>query len=108
MRLHITSRGYLRIKCLIFQYAGDLIITKSDQALIFTAFYAGGLAIVMPGSYLCDVFGASNLVFYGAVFNVVGTFATPFIARSMDSWALVLLRFLMGCGQVRYLCIIDF
>jgi len=41
---------------------GDLVIPKSEQALIFTSFYAGGLFIVMPGSYLCDRFGARSLV----------------------------------------------
>ncbi|KAH7725442.1 major facilitator superfamily transporter [Aphelenchoides avenae] len=80
-------------------YEGDLVISKSDQALIFTSFYAGGLAIVMPGSYLCDWFGARSLVLVGAMINVIGTFATPVVARTMGSMALAALRFVMGCGQ---------
>lgn len=56
----------------------------------------------MPGSYLCDKLGATNLVFHGALFNVVGTMATPFIARNFGTSSLVILRFLMGCGQVKY------
>ncbi len=75
------------------------MIPKSEQALIFTAFYAGGLFIVMPGSYLCDRFGSRLVVFYGAAINVIGTFLTPLVARQFGSMALIALRFVMGCGQ---------
>lgn len=78
---------------------GELKITKSEQGLIFTSFYAGGLAIVMPGSYLCDWMGARNLVFVGALINVVGSFITPAVARHLGSIALIFVRFVMGCGQ---------
>ncbi|KAI1732909.1 major facilitator superfamily domain-containing protein [Ditylenchus destructor] len=78
---------------------GELIIPKMVQGWIFTSFYVGQLAIVMPGSYLCDRFGARNLVFAGAVVNVIGSFGTPFVARSMGGIALIILRFIMGCGQ---------
>ena len=76
------------------------MISKPDQALIFTSFYAGGLAIVIPGSYLCDRFGAKKVVLIGAAVNVIGTFLTPLVASTMHAYALVALRFIMGCGQV--------
>lgn len=79
---------------------GDLVISKPDQALIFTSFYAGGLAIVIPGTYFCDRFGARNVVLYGAIVNVLGTFMTPFFASNLHAYFLVALRFIMGCGQV--------
>ncbi|KAI1726444.1 major facilitator superfamily domain-containing protein [Ditylenchus destructor] len=78
---------------------GELVITKQVQGWIFTSFYVGQLAIVMPGSYLCDRFGARNLVFAGAVVNVIGSFGTPFVARTLGGIALIILRFIMGCGQ---------
>nr|CAD2199730.1 unnamed protein product [Meloidogyne enterolobii] len=78
---------------------GDLIITKQQQSLIFTSFYLGGLIIILPGSFLCDWLGPTQLVFYGALLNVIGTFLTPFIARQMKPMALAFVRFLMGCGQ---------
>uniref|UniRef100_A0A915M2H3 Major facilitator superfamily (MFS) profile domain-containing protein n=1 Tax=Meloidogyne javanica TaxID=6303 RepID=A0A915M2H3_MELJA len=67
---------------------GDLIITKQQQSLIFTSFYLGGLIIILPGSFLCDWLGPTQLVFYGALLNVIGTFLTPFIARQMKPMAL--------------------
>jgi len=81
------------------QYNGDLVISKPDQGLIFTSFYAGGLAIVIPGTYLCDRFGAKKVVLYGAIINVIGTFITPFFAINFHPYFLVALRFVMGCGQ---------
>uniref|UniRef100_A0A914DR20 Major facilitator superfamily (MFS) profile domain-containing protein n=1 Tax=Acrobeloides nanus TaxID=290746 RepID=A0A914DR20_9BILA len=81
------------------KYNGELVISKADQGLIFTSFYAGGLAIVIPGSYLCDRFGAKKVVLIGAMVNVIGTFITPSVAKFFGAWALILLRFIMGCGQ---------
>jgi hypothetical protein len=51
---------------------GDLIITKQQQSLIFTSFYLGGLFIILPGSFLCDWLGPTQLVFHGALLNVIG------------------------------------
>uniref|UniRef100_A0A914YUF2 Major facilitator superfamily (MFS) profile domain-containing protein n=1 Tax=Panagrolaimus superbus TaxID=310955 RepID=A0A914YUF2_9BILA len=95
----IKSRQAMKKAQLAKHYNGNLVIKKPDQALIFTSFYAGGLAIVIPGSYLCDRFGAKNVVLIGAVVNVIGTFLTPFVASTMHAYALVALRFIMGCGQ---------
>ncbi|KAE9550582.1 hypothetical protein FO519_006209 [Halicephalobus sp. NKZ332] len=81
------------------QYNGELVISKPDQGLIFTSFYAGGLAIVIPGTYLCDRLGAKKVVLYGAIINVLGTFLTPFFAINFHPYYLVILRFIMGCGQ---------
>uniref|UniRef100_A0A914I662 Major facilitator superfamily (MFS) profile domain-containing protein n=1 Tax=Globodera rostochiensis TaxID=31243 RepID=A0A914I662_GLORO len=80
---------------------GDLVISKQQQSLIFTSFYLGGLLIILPGSYLCDWLGPTRLVFYGALVNVVGTFVTPFVAQHLSAVALIAVRFLMGCGQVK-------
>uniref|UniRef100_A0A183BXT6 MFS domain-containing protein n=1 Tax=Globodera pallida TaxID=36090 RepID=A0A183BXT6_GLOPA len=80
---------------------GDLVISKQQQSLIFTSFYLGGLLIILPGSYLCDWLGPTRLVFYGALVNVFGTFVTPFVAQHLSAVALIVVRFLMGCGQVK-------
>ncbi|KAL3093197.1 hypothetical protein niasHT_022647 [Heterodera trifolii] len=79
---------------------GDLVISKQMQSLIFTSFYLGGLLIILPGSFLCDWLGPTHLVFYGALLNVFGTFFTPFVVRHLGSVAFLVVRFLMGCGQV--------
>lgn len=44
--------------------------------------------------------GAKRLVLYGAIINVVGTFATPTVASYFGAVPLVMLRFIMGFGQV--------
>ena len=44
--------------------------------------------------------GPSRLVLYGAIVNVFGTFATPFIATQGGPIALEITRFVMGFGQV--------
>ncbi|KHN74125.1 putative transporter C02C2.4 [Toxocara canis] len=80
-------------------YNGDLIWTAKEQAWIFAAFYAGGLFVVIPGSYLCDRFGATHVVQGGAIINVIGSLLTPLISRAVGAYALMFVRFLMGCGQ---------
>uniref|UniRef100_A0A7E4ZTC0 MFS domain-containing protein n=1 Tax=Panagrellus redivivus TaxID=6233 RepID=A0A7E4ZTC0_PANRE len=93
------SRWAMKKAALNRHRGGELIITKPHQALIFTSFYLGGLFIVIPGSYLVDRFGSKNVVLIGAVINVIGTFITPIVASTLHAYALVFLRFIMGCGQ---------
>ncbi|CAD5226973.1 unnamed protein product [Bursaphelenchus xylophilus] len=78
----------------------DVVLTKKEQAYVLTSFYFGGLFMVIPGGYLCDRFGPKQLVFIGAVINVVGTIMSPEIVRYFGAWALIFIRILMGCGQV--------
>uniref|UniRef100_F1L3P5 Transporter n=1 Tax=Ascaris suum TaxID=6253 RepID=F1L3P5_ASCSU len=80
-------------------YNGELVWTAKQQAWIFASFYAGGLFVVIPGSYLCDRFGATNVVQSGAIINVIGSLLTPTISRTLGAYALMIVRFLMGCGQ---------
>ncbi|CAK5041871.1 unnamed protein product [Meloidogyne enterolobii] len=58
-------------KSVIDYIGGDLIITKQQQSLIFTSFYLGGLIIILPGSFLCDWLGPTQLVFHGALLNAL-------------------------------------
>jgi MFS family permease len=73
---------------------------KKDQAMVLSAFYLGGLIAALPSGYLCDRYGPREVVFYGALLNVLGTVLTPLITKEMGSIALTVVRFLMGCGQV--------
>ncbi|PIO54028.1 hypothetical protein TELCIR_24617, partial [Teladorsagia circumcincta] len=43
--------------------------------------------------------GAKRLVLYGAIINVLGTFATPTVASYLGAIPMVILRFVMGFGQ---------
>ncbi|TMS37980.1 hypothetical protein L596_004803 [Steinernema carpocapsae] len=80
-------------------YNGDLPWTSREQAMIFTSFYMGGLAVVLPGGLLCEKYGAKFVVFWGAVINAVGTVMTPSVAYMLGPYAVMALRFIMGCGQ---------
>ncbi|CAD5220082.1 unnamed protein product [Bursaphelenchus okinawaensis] len=78
----------------------DVVLSKREQAYVLTSFYFGGLFMVIPGGYLCDRFGPKQIVFIGAVINVLGTMLSPEIVRHFGAWALIFVRILMGCGQV--------
>uniref|UniRef100_A0A1I7ZTC4 MFS domain-containing protein n=1 Tax=Steinernema glaseri TaxID=37863 RepID=A0A1I7ZTC4_9BILA len=80
-------------------YNGDLPWTSREQAMIFTSFYVGGLAVIIPGGLLCEKYGARFVVFWGAVINAVGTVMTPSVAYLLGPYAVMVLRFIMGCGQ---------
>ncbi|CAG9540192.1 unnamed protein product [Cercopithifilaria johnstoni] len=80
-------------------YNGDLLWTGQEQAWIFVAFYVGGLFIVFPGSYLCDWIGPAHTVQSGAIINIIGSITTPYISRKIGVMGVIIIRFLMGCGQ---------
>ncbi|KAK0398401.1 hypothetical protein QR680_002576 [Steinernema hermaphroditum] len=80
-------------------YNGDLVWTPREQATIFTSFYVGGLVVIIPGGLLVEKYGARFVVFWGAVVNAVGTVMTPSVAYLLGPYAVMVLRFIMGCGQ---------
>ncbi|EFO18444.1 major facilitator superfamily transporter [Loa loa] len=80
-------------------YNGDLLWTSQEQAWIFAAFYVGGLIVVFPGSYLCDLIGPAHTVQSGAIINIIGSITTPYISRKVGVIGVIILRFLMGCGH---------
>ncbi|VDK89147.1 unnamed protein product [Litomosoides sigmodontis] len=80
-------------------YNGELIWTGEEQAWIFAAFYVGGLLVVFPGSYLCDWIGPANTVQSGAIINIIGSMTTPYVSREVGVMGVIIIRFLMGCGQ---------
>ncbi|EJW81304.1 major facilitator superfamily transporter [Wuchereria bancrofti] len=80
-------------------YNGDLLWTRQEQAWVFAAFYIGSLLVVFPGSYLCDWIGPTYTVQGGAIINVIGSVTTPYISRNVGVIGVIIIRFLMGCGQ---------
>ncbi|KAI6224931.1 putative transporter C02C2.4 [Aphelenchoides besseyi] len=79
---------------------GDVIMTKQEQATVLSAFYLGGLVAALPSGWFCDRYGPRDVVFYGALFNVIGTIVTPVTTRELGASVLTSIRFLMGVGQV--------
>ncbi|KAL3982954.1 Major Facilitator Superfamily protein [Acanthocheilonema viteae] len=80
-------------------YNGELLWTSEEQAWIFAAFYVGGLIVLFPGSYLCDWIGPAHTVQSGAIINIIGSITTPYISRKVGVMGIIVIRFLMGCGQ---------
>ncbi|VDM91709.1 unnamed protein product [Onchocerca ochengi] len=78
---------------------GDLLWTSQEQSWIFAAFYVGSLLVIFPGSYLCDWIGPAHTVQSGAIINVIGSMITPYISREIGVIGVIVIRFLMGCGQ---------
>lgn len=81
---------------------GTIFWTSQDRAIIFAAFYAGGLVATLASEVLNRYIGATRSVLYGGIANVVGTFLTPFVASQTNfgTFPIILLRFVMGFGQV--------
>ncbi|VDK70161.1 unnamed protein product [Gongylonema pulchrum] len=48
---------------------------------------------------MCDWLGATRTVQAGAVVNVVGSLLTPYVSRNVGALGVIIIRFLMGCGQ---------
>ncbi|VDM60409.1 unnamed protein product [Angiostrongylus costaricensis] len=78
---------------------GDLTWTSQQRAVIFASFYAGGLIATLITERLNRCMGAKRLVLYGAIVNVLGTFATPTVVSFFGPIPMVVLRFIMGFGQ---------
>lgn len=49
--------------------------------------------------YLCDWIGPAHTVQSGAVINIIGSVTTPYISRELGVMGVIIIRFLMGCGQ---------
>jgi len=79
---------------------GELVWTSRDQAWIFASFYVGGLVAIPPISYLCDRFGATFVVLVGSIVNVIGSLITPFVSIELGANYLMIVRFVMGVGQI--------
>ncbi|PIC28144.1 hypothetical protein B9Z55_020157 [Caenorhabditis nigoni] len=83
------------------EHRGTIYWTSHDRAIIFAAFYVGGLVATLCSEFLNRYIGPTRTVFYGAVVNVLGTFVTPFVASTTNfgTMPIMFLRFLMGFGQ---------
>lgn len=48
---------------------------------------------------MCDYFGPTLVVQYGSVTNIIGSFITPAVSKYGGVYPMIIVRFLMGCGQ---------
>lgn len=82
---------------------GDISWNGGEQSRIHTSYYVGALLAVLVADRLTKRVGPTILILFGAIVNVIGTFATPLfvIYLSSDYRLLVCIRLLMGIGQVR-------
>lgn len=67
--------------------------------MILSAFYYGYIITHIPGGLLAQKFGGKQTLGLGIFSTALFTVLTPFVAR-MGSFELIILRFLMGLGEV--------
>ena len=68
---------------------GTLDWSSSEQAVVHSAFFWGGLASSVPGGWLTDRYGSRNLMALGILLNSMGAMATPAVAVVSDQKLLV-------------------
>lgn len=82
----------------IFQ-SGEFDWSEKTQGMILSAFYYGYIITHIPGGLLAQKFGGKQTLGLGIFSTALFTVLTPAVAR-MGSLQLIILRFLMGLGEV--------
>lgn len=83
---------------------GQFEWSEETQGLILSAFYYGYILTHVPGGLLAQKFGGKQTLGLGILCTAVFTLLTPTVAY-MGAWPLIVLRFLMGVGEV---CFVTF
>ncbi|CAJ0561618.1 unnamed protein product, partial [Mesorhabditis spiculigera] len=87
------------------EHRGTFDWSSQERAVLFAMFYVGGLVAALTTEPLTRRYGPKTVVMWGALVNVVGTFATPPTAAHFGAIPLFVVRFVMGFGQgVLYPC----
>lgn len=73
---------------------------ETTQGLILSAFYYGYIITHVPGGMLAERFGGKHTLGLGIFSTALFTLLTPVTADTLGAWGLILLRFLMGLGEV--------
>lgn len=55
---------------------------------------------------IADRYGGKHTLGCGMLFSILCNVITPFVVRSYGSTGLIILRFFVGLGQVRKLCLL--
>lgn len=94
---------YVRTNIISLKYfkMGDLKWSPQQQSLIFSAFYWSGLVSAFACAWLANMLGSGRLLLAGTVVNCLGSFVTPVSAVRGGPIVLLVVRFVMGLGQVR-------
>lgn len=56
----------------------------------------------LPGGLLAEKYGGKYTLLFGILTSTICTLATPVIARAGGAIGLIILRFILGLGQVSY------
>lgn len=90
----------LVVPCCVF-YSVSLVRSSYPSAA-FSCYFLNGCSFTIPTAfqgYMCDWMGATHTVQGGAIVNVIGSMLTPYISREAGPIGVIIIRFLMGCGQ---------
>lgn len=78
---------------------------EQTQGIILSAFYYGYILTHLPGGILAEKFGGKYSLGLGVLSTAIFTMLTPWVARTGDWKMLVLLRIMVGLGEVSTLII---
>lgn len=76
--------------------------SETTQGAILSAFYYGYIITHVPGGVLSQRFGGKQTFGLGIFSTAVFTILTPVVAESSGACGIVILRFLMGLGEVNH------
>lgn len=82
------------------QDKGEFFWNERTQGLILSSFFWGYVVTQVPGGMLAERLGGKYTLAFAVLLPALCTLATPLAARWGGAWGLVVLRIVMGCGQV--------
>ncbi|XP_055916913.1 putative inorganic phosphate cotransporter isoform X2 [Eupeodes corollae] len=83
----------------VVPHGGEYNWSESHQGLILSSFYWGYIITHIPGGILAEKFGGKWTLCLGILSTSVFTLLTPLAIRLGGSYALIVVRVLMGLGE---------
>lgn len=84
----------------VYFVQGSFDWDEKTQGMILSAFYYGYIITHVPGGVLSQKFGGKQTFGLGIFSTAVFTLLTPIVAEDTGAWGIIVLRFLMGLGEV--------
>lgn len=88
------------MKQIKFQYGGEFDWNEATQGVILSSFFWGYVLTQLPAGILAERIGGKSTLGFGVILPTIGTLLTPYAARQGGSTGLIVVRFIMGLGQV--------
>lgn len=86
---------------LYFQFQQQFNWSSSQQGWIKSAFYYGYVVSHLPGGALAERYGGKHVLGLGMLWTAILTLLTPVVALGLDFVGIIVLRVMVGLGEVR-------